>query len=175
MALCCFCKAAMNDDNTIDRELDLRLAAAMGITVYYHEWDGSHEMPLYIPSGKPWKTHSLEAKRLPNYHGNYGAAFALLDMFKELTAFKLERGISPWWWCGIAFSMGVSAKGEGRTAPVAICNAVLAGLEIYPAVPLASLSHQQLLAVCKKRHLKGWDQSSSTAQLLALLSASAGN
>lgn len=157
------------NETTIDRELDLKLAAAMDIQVYYHDWDAEREMPVYIPSGKPWKTHSLEAKPLPNFHSAYGAAFGLLDMFKELTGFKLERGIAEWWWCGIAFASGVSAKGAGPTAPIAICHAVLEGLEFYPATPLEQLPRERLLDICRKRRLKGWHADSSPQDLLALL------
>jgi len=158
------------NDTIIDRALDLKLSEAMGITIYYDEWDTAQEIPLHIPSGKPWKTHSLEAKPLPNFHNNYGAAFSLLDLFKEMTAFKLERGISEWWWCGIAFSIGVSAKGEGKTAPLAICNAALAGLSIFPPIPFEQLTREKLMDVCRKRHIKGWDQTSSKNELIALLS-----
>jgi hypothetical protein len=152
------------------RELDIKLAAAMGMAVYFNEWDTSQEIPLYIPSGKPWKTHSLEAKLLPNFYSNYGAAFSLLDLFKEMTAFKLERGMAPWWWCGLAFASGVSVKGEGEAAPIAICNVVSAGLEVYPVVSLQTLSREQLLLACQKRRLKGWDEHTSRQALIQLLS-----
>lgn len=161
----------MHDANVIDRALDLKLAEAIGIAVYYNEWDSQKEIPMHIPSGKPWNTHSMEAKPLPNYSRNYGAAFSLLDLLKEMVGFKLERGISEWWWCGIAFSSGLSAKGEGETAPVAICHAVLASLDIYPAVPLHRLTHERLMEICKKRYVKGWTEHSTKEELIGLLTA----
>lgn len=63
----------------IDRKLDLQIANATGIKIYYNDWDIKQEIPLYIPSGKSWKTHSMEARPLPSYHKNYGSAFSLLD------------------------------------------------------------------------------------------------
>lgn len=157
-------------EKSTTRELDIKLAMAMGIAVYFNEWDSSQEIPLYIPSGKPWKTHSLEAKLLPNFYSNYGAAFSLLDLFKEMTAFKLERGMALWWWCGLAFASGVSVKGEGETAPIAICNVVSAGLEVYPVVSLETLTREQLLVACQKRRLKGWDEHTPRQKLIQLLS-----
>jgi hypothetical protein len=155
----------------IDRELDLKIAEAMGIDIYYNDWDTRHEIPLYIPSGKSWKTHSMEARPLPSYHKNYGSAFSLLDIFKNMAGFKLERGFTEWWWCGIEFITGLSAKGEGKTAPIAICNAVLSGLEIYPVISLEKLSRETLLVICKKRHIKAWTPRSTKKELIDLLDA----
>jgi len=155
----------------IDRELDLQIAKATGIKVYYNDWDVKQDIPLYIPSGKPWKTHSMEARPLPSYYKNYGSAFSLLDLFSSLAGFKLERGFTQWWWCGIVFLTGLSAKGEGETAPIAICKAVLMGLEIYPVVAFEEIERETLLDICKKRHLKGWTQDSSKSELIDLLNA----
>ncbi|MCP5420753.1 MAG: hypothetical protein H6970_05075 [Gammaproteobacteria bacterium] len=156
---------------TIDRELDLKIAAAMGIEIYFNDWDARQEIPLYIPSGKSWKTHSMEARPLPSYHKNYGAAFSLLDLFKNMAGFKLERGLTEWWWCGIEFISGLSAKGEGITAPIAICNAILSGLTVYPIIPMEKLNRETLMEMCKKRHVKSWTAHSSKKELMDLLAA----
>ncbi|MEE4378904.1 MAG: hypothetical protein V2J55_15535 [Candidatus Competibacteraceae bacterium] len=157
------------NEGSIDRGLDLQIAEATGIKVYYNDWDVKQEIPLYIPSGKPWKTHSMEARPLPSYYKNYGSAFSLLDLFGSLAGFKLERGFTQWWWCGIVFVTGLSAKGEGETAPIAICKAVLMGLAIYPVIAFEEIEQETLLDICKKRHLKGWTQRSSKAELIDLL------
>jgi hypothetical protein len=35
--------------------------------IHYEEWDTGHEWPNYIPSGKPWRTHRLDAEIVPQY------------------------------------------------------------------------------------------------------------
>ncbi|MHB8084255.1 MAG: hypothetical protein ACYDHZ_00310 [Dehalococcoidia bacterium] len=51
--------------------------------VYYPDWmEGTAyggEWPFYIPSGKPWRTHSIDVKPLPRFTENIAAAFQAVD------------------------------------------------------------------------------------------------
>jgi len=62
------------------RELDVKLATHFwGIKkIYYGEWDEDKSWPLYIPSGKPWRTHKIDAKPIPRFTDSLDACFQLL-------------------------------------------------------------------------------------------------
>lgn len=49
------------------RQLDVKLATELlGIKkVYYSDWDEDKMSPEYIPSGKPWRTHQIDARPIP--------------------------------------------------------------------------------------------------------------
>lgn len=70
----------------VGKELDLAIADKIfGIKkVYYGEWDTDKEYPEYIPSGKPWRTHQIDAKPIPHFSTNPDAAYVLkLKMAKK--------------------------------------------------------------------------------------------
>ena len=49
--------------------LNNRLANAIGIKkIYYEEWDTEHQSPMFIPSGKPWRTHQIDAMPVPKFY-----------------------------------------------------------------------------------------------------------
>lgn len=43
--------------------------------VYYGEWDEDKVSPMYIPSGKPWKTHQIDAVLMPRFTNSLDACF----------------------------------------------------------------------------------------------------
>lgn len=52
------------DDN---RTLDVALLHLLGFKkkVHHPHWDEERMHPYYIPSGKPWRTHQIDAKPVP--------------------------------------------------------------------------------------------------------------
>ena len=63
-----------------EQELNIKLAThLLGIKkIYYSEWDTDKSYPLYIPSGKPWRTHQIDAARVPDFTQSLNACFKLL-------------------------------------------------------------------------------------------------
>ncbi len=61
------------------RELDLVIADKIfGIRkIHYSEWDTKHEYPEYIPSGKLWRTHQIDAKPIPHFSTSPNASYIL--------------------------------------------------------------------------------------------------
>ena len=53
----------------LGRELDLLIASKFyGIKkVYYGDWDTERGFPQCIPSSKPWRTHSIDARGVPMF------------------------------------------------------------------------------------------------------------
>jgi hypothetical protein len=51
------------------KELNERLAInVLNIKkIHYEEWDIDKQFPMYIPSGKPWRTHQIDARPIPNF------------------------------------------------------------------------------------------------------------
>ena len=60
--------------------------------IYYSEWDTDKHYPMYIPSGKPWRTHQIDAKPIPNFlDPNYGIASCFKWLVPKLDDWKLQK------------------------------------------------------------------------------------
>ena len=46
--------------------------------IFYGEWDSDKSWPMYIPSGKPWRTHQIDARPVPQFTASLDACFKLL-------------------------------------------------------------------------------------------------
>jgi len=108
------------------REMDLLVAQKIfGIKkIYYEEWDEEKESPMYIPSGKPWRTHKIDAKTLPAFSQYAAPAIQVAGQFfrcKIDMVPKLERCVCLLW----NDELTGSISGEGKTLPLAICRAAL--------------------------------------------------
>ena len=92
-----------------------------------------HPGYYYIPSGKPWKTHSIDAKQVPLYSENISAAWKVVEKVAEIgisTNIEHYGGKSE-----IIVTMPNCRGGkvlEAETAPLAICLAALkaVGVEV---------------------------------------------
>lgn len=64
----------------IEQELNIRLATHfLGIKkIYYSEWDTDKSSPMCIPSGKPWRTHQIDARPVPCFTRDIDACFRVL-------------------------------------------------------------------------------------------------
>lgn len=63
------------------RQLDIKLAKYfLNVKrVYYdEEWDAEHHNPMYIPSGKPWRTHEIDSRPIPRFTEYLDACIVLI-------------------------------------------------------------------------------------------------
>ena len=65
----------------VGKELDLIIADKIfGIKkVHYSEWDTEKQAPEYIPSGKPWRTHHIDARPIPPFSTNINGAWVVFE------------------------------------------------------------------------------------------------
>lgn len=63
-----------------EQELNIKLATHfLGIKkIYYGDWDEDKISPMFIPSSKPWRTHSIDAIPVPNFTSSLDACFRWL-------------------------------------------------------------------------------------------------
>lgn len=47
--------------------------------IHYNSRDTKQEFPQYIPSGKPWRTHQIDAEPVPAWGRSIGEAWLLVD------------------------------------------------------------------------------------------------
>ena len=63
--------------------------------IHYGDWDTDHSYGEFIPSGKPWKTHAIDAKPVPNFRTDRNATDMLLAEVErrgKRDAFDYELG-----------------------------------------------------------------------------------
>jgi hypothetical protein len=73
----------MNTTDTLtDRELDIQVLCQLwGIKrdrIFYMDYDEEKHWPQYIPSGKPRRTHEIDAKPVPNFTTDANADYMVL-------------------------------------------------------------------------------------------------
>lgn len=51
----------------MNKELNIKIAEWLGYKIFYEEWDSEHKSPMFIPSGKPKRTHMIDAIPVPNF------------------------------------------------------------------------------------------------------------
>lgn len=92
--------------------------------------DPKKEFPLFIPSGKPLRTHEIDLKQVPNFSGDMTAAFKIVEKLSE----TCWCGFGSWyekddrnkWWAGFEFHEDLGElRGLAETMPLAICRAAL--------------------------------------------------
>lgn len=71
------------------RQLDAEIARRVfGIKRLYGSegkpWQADDPWPLYIPSGKPWRTHHLDSRPLPRFSSDMDAAMLIFDRLVDL-------------------------------------------------------------------------------------------
>jgi hypothetical protein len=97
------------------------------------------DWPMYIPSGKPWRTHAIDAIPVPKYSTSIEAAWLIVEAFPSC-CFRIDRERAA----GIRYDATIIMDGEqpydhGRTihamaatAPLAICRAALSAATMAP-------------------------------------------
>lgn len=100
------------------------------LKIFYGEWDEYKTCPMYIPSGKPRRTHAIDAIPLPPYSTNIGAAWLVVEKMRE-RGFEMylesDHGMPGRFYCSFHDSDGCKS-GMGDSAPEAICLAALSAL-----------------------------------------------
>lgn len=84
-----------------NREIDaLILKTFFGVKkTYKTEWSTDH---YYIPSGKPWRTHSIDARPVPRFTEDIAAAWTVVEKTSEL----------PFAWTWALFTMMEGERGN---------------------------------------------------------------
>lgn len=83
------------DDN---RTLDVALIQLLGVKkIHYQDWDEGRDHPYYIPSGKPWRTHQIDAKPVPCFATHWSHMGELLAMLaqRHIYLIRLTNGSLP--------------------------------------------------------------------------------
>lgn len=128
----------------MSRELDIEVAKTVfGVKRVYcrygQPWDeatAEHETdrPFYISSGKPWRTHSIDAIPVPRYSTDVAAAMTVFEAMVEMTgsgsiSADMEDARGEGFIVGVSFGFddedGGSAMGP---LPEAVCRAALDAL-----------------------------------------------
>jgi len=121
------------------RELDLAIADKIfGIKkVYYSEWDTEKQNPEYIPSGKPWRTHQIDAKPIPHFSASPDANYALKLKMAEKYHWVIKSPFAPelQWIAGLT-PLNISGwngipdfMAKGDTEMEAVCKVALMAIE----------------------------------------------
>ncbi len=64
-----------------DEALNVEIARLVWpkMRLFYEDWDTDKLHPMCIPSGKPLRTHKIDARPIPRYDVDPGAALGLLE------------------------------------------------------------------------------------------------
>jgi hypothetical protein len=122
----------------MDRSLDLLIAEHIfGIKkVYHQDWDKENCGLEYIPSGKPWRTHRIDAQMLPRFSTDPISAYTVIEyaMTKYHWLIKSPFTKDGHWFVGLT-PLGVTGwngipdfVGTGDTMMLAVSKAILATL-----------------------------------------------
>ena len=113
----------------IDREKDIEILKKLfgAKKIYYAGWDLENEFPEYIPSGKPWRTHKIDARPVPYFNTNIGQAFGVVEKMDE-DGFEFTLMKSKTNYRAMFVNQGARKSGGGidKNPATAICLASLA-------------------------------------------------
>lgn len=130
----------MSGDRGLDIEVIKTVFGVKRVHCRYGQpWDeatAEHESdrPFYIPSGKPWRTHSIDAIPVPRYSQDIAAAWLVATRLVEQGYEVLVSNEADGWSCELAVSEEMFKSGQRgyisikATAPEAICAAALGSL-----------------------------------------------
>lgn len=107
----------------LDVEIGRRIFAIKRV---YYPHDPS--WPYYIPSGKPWRTHSIDGRLLPRFSQDIAAAWAIVDVWDGDVEVRRQNGA----WQVTFYRPSEEYEVWADTAPLGICLAALAAVEVRP-------------------------------------------
>lgn len=120
-----------------DREIDIQVLEIMGFPrkkLFYDDWDTDCRYLRYIPSGKPRRTHAIDAKPVPYFKTDIAAAWSLVERMNKTHHCLIKTPFMPGelYFCGFTPHGVTGWNGvpdiyePGETMPLAICSAFLA-------------------------------------------------
>lgn len=95
--------------------------------IYYSEWDEDKTSPMFIPSGKPWRTHQIDSCLIPRFTDSLDSCFQGLvrKLSKDSWDAIRFRETPDGWVCQIySDRLRVGYDGYGASPSVALCLAV---------------------------------------------------
>lgn len=129
----------MNAGRALDVEIQRVIFGAKHIYCRYGQpWTGD-DWPFYISSGKPWRTHSIDALPVPKYSTDIAATWLVVErMRKQGTNLRIEMldplteefdrytiEVGPWSMNVDGVPNGPRHTVQADTASLAICLAAL--------------------------------------------------
>ena len=109
--------------------LNEKIAKWLGFKLIYNDWDTEEEFPYFIPSGKPKRTHMIDAIPMPNFTESMDACIKFIvpkldfiNILKDIddTKYIVEVGIIvDKETCGYE-----CVYSENESLPMAFCLAV---------------------------------------------------
>jgi hypothetical protein len=108
-------------------KLDLKLFTDLfpKVKIFYDEdWDTEHKSPMYIPSGKPKRTHMIDAVLVPRFTTSIAACFTYLipEMNRRGFTVYIRQERNNNWNCMFADS-GATYDATDSQLTMAICLA----------------------------------------------------
>jgi len=113
--------------DTEKRELDKKLAVHfLGIKKIYYdeEWDTDKINPMYIPSGKPWRTHRIDAKIIPYFTFSFDACIKWIVPKLDYFCLQKEEYGDKGFYADVSIGEQYAEYYQGETLALAFCLAV---------------------------------------------------
>ncbi|KKL10661.1 hypothetical protein LCGC14_2553610 [marine sediment metagenome] len=114
-----------------NEELNLKLAKWLGWKLHYQYYDEDKRFPYFIPSGKPWRTHKIDGRPLPNFTESLDDCFKwLMPKLVELgfdnvaVQFTWQKGYYGEGHCAHLFRNHIGKTAYANTPALALCKAV---------------------------------------------------
>ena len=117
---------------TLDEEVARRIFGVKRL--YGHggkPWDGLDLYPQYILSGKPWRTHSIDAVTLPWFSEDRAAGWSVVERLVEIGLDVVLASVPGGWEIEVVTTEALAQQGYAGcyvmkpTMPEAVCRAAL--------------------------------------------------
>ena len=106
-------------------------------------WSEGAPYPYYIPSGKPWRTHRIDAQPVPRFSTSIAAAWTIVERLGDLGAccVSVDReqiaghvmvDVKVVWTGPNVGDHGNTFRAAAETAPLAICVGALKAVSARP-------------------------------------------
>jgi hypothetical protein len=97
-----------------------------GFKIFYDEtWDTEHKNPMFIPSGKPKRTHMIDAVMLPDFQNDFNACLQWVVPKLEKYCTLSFKYYNELWYCGILTHMkNIEVMVTNRSLSVAFTDAI---------------------------------------------------
>jgi hypothetical protein len=106
-----------------------KIAKWCGFKIFYDEtWDTEHKNPMFIPSGKPKRTHMIDAVMLPDFQNDFNACLQWVVPELNKRGYMIDIVI----YLDLSYLICIHDpefnnlyEGDGQSLPAAFCNALL--------------------------------------------------
>lgn len=130
------------EKNYKQRNLDLEIATNIFDIkkVYYYKYEDGLILYHYIPSGKSWRTHSIDARPIPKFSTNATAAYSIIEHTRKQYHWVLKSPfhVNGHWHVSIApikrngggpIDTNIIFTGTGDTMMDTVCLTILSTIK----------------------------------------------